>query len=99
MFSANKCLVELGCSFFCLFQRLSSSADNFSDLSPNSSICTESFEEEIKKLDLSFNSTLITLLDKISHSASENYNERILNIIHRLDFNGFYLRALDTFNN
>ena len=29
--------------------------------------------------------------------ARENYNEKILNILHRLDFNGFYSKALDTF--
>jgi hypothetical protein len=34
---------------------------------------------------------------QISQLARENYNERILNILHRLDFNGFYSKALDTF--
>jgi gamma-tubulin complex component 2 len=55
------------------------------------------FEEEVTKFDLGFTSVLISLLDKISQLARENYNERILNILHRLDFNGFYSKALDTF--
>merc|ERR1711936_768774 len=29
--------------------------------------------------------------------ARENYNEKILNILHRLDFNGYYSKKLDTF--
>jgi hypothetical protein len=33
--------------------------------SPNTSVNGDAFEEEVKKLDLSFNSTLITLLDKV----------------------------------
>jgi len=58
---------------------------------------TDSFEEEVTKFDLGFTSVLISLLDKISQLARENYNEKILNILHRLDFNGFYSKALDTF--
>jgi len=58
---------------------------------------TDSFEEEVTKFDLGFTSVLISLLVKISQLARENYNEKILNILHRLDFNGFYSKALDTF--
>jgi len=57
----------------------------------------ESFDDELKKFDFEFTGLLVSLLDKISQLARENYNERILNILHRLDFNGFYSRALDTF--
>lgn len=57
----------------------------------------ENFEQEVAKFDLRFTSVLVSLLDKISQLARENYNERILNILHRLDFNGFYSKALDNF--
>ena len=57
----------------------------------------ESFHESVDKFDMAFNSVLITLLDKIAQLGRENYNERILNILHRLDFNGFYSKALENF--
>ena len=37
------------------------------------------------------------LLDRIAQIGRDNYNERILNILHRLDFNGFYSKALEKF--
>ena len=57
----------------------------------------ESFHESVDKFDMAFNSVLITLLDKIAQLGRENYNERIMNILHRLDFNGYYSRQLDKF--
>jgi len=53
------------------------------------------FVQEVAKFDLRFTSVLVSLLDKISQHSSEN--QKILNILHRLDFNGFYSKALDTF--
>ena len=57
----------------------------------------DAFEEEVNKYDLKFTGVLVTLLDRISQLARENYNEKILNILYRLDFNGYYSKALDTF--
>ena len=58
----------------------------------------EAFQSEVNKFDLSFSSVLFTLLDTISKLGRENYNQRILNILSRLDFNGFYTTALDQFS-
>ena len=58
----------------------------------------DSFQSDVNKFDLSFSSVLFTLLDSISKLGRDNYNERILNILNRLDFNGFYTAALDRFS-
>ena len=57
----------------------------------------EPFEDDVNKFDLRFTSVLVSLLDRISQLARENYNEKMLNILYRLDFNGFYSKALDAF--
>ncbi len=57
----------------------------------------ETFLDDIKRFGVSFNSVLLSLLDRISQLARENYNEKILNILYRLDFNGFYSKELDNF--
>jgi len=57
----------------------------------------EDFLEDVKRYDLQFNSVLASLLDRISQLGKDNYNEKVLNILHRLDFNGFYTRAVDQF--
>jgi len=57
----------------------------------------EEFENEVKKFDLRFTSVLVTLLDTISRLARENYNEKMLNILYRLDFNGFYSKEIGKF--
>lgn len=57
----------------------------------------DTFHDEVAKFDLRFNSVLFSLLDRIAQMGRENYNERIMNILHRLDFNGFYTQALDQF--
>ena len=57
----------------------------------------EAFDDDVKKFDLQFTSVLVSLLDRISQLARENYNEKMLNILYRLDFNGFYSKALDAF--
>jgi gamma-tubulin complex component 2 len=64
-----------------------------------SAVCDDmdGLHDHVARYDLSFKSTLCSLLDKISRLGRENYNERILNIIHRLDFNGFYSQGLEQF--
>ena len=61
------------------------------------SLVDEAFEEEINKFDMTFTAALVTLLDRISQLARENYNEKILNILYRLDFNGYYSKELEKY--
>jgi len=72
------------CSDFALYM------DNLTD-------AVEDFVEDIKRYDLQFNSVLASLLDRISQLGRDNYNEKVLNILHRLDFNGFYTTTIDQF--
>ena len=58
---------------------------------------TDDFDNDIQRFNLQFNSVLVSLLDKISQLGRDNYNEKVLNILHRIDFNGFYTTALDQF--
>jgi len=58
---------------------------------------TDDFNQDIARFDLQFNSVLFSLLDKISQLGRDNYNEKVLNILHRIDFNGFYSTAMDQF--
>lgn len=74
------------CSEFSCYMSNLESLENF-----------EAFEEEVNKFDLRFTAVLVSLLDRISQLARENYNEKMLNILYRLDFNGFYSKALDSF--
>ena len=55
----------------------------------------EDFVQVVAKFDLRFTAALVPFLDKISRQSSEN--KKILNLLHRLDFNGFYSKALDAF--
>ncbi len=57
----------------------------------------EAFHQEVSRYDLQFSSVLLSLLDRIAQMGRDNYNERVLNILNRLDFNGFYTRELDQF--
>ncbi len=57
----------------------------------------DSFSDAVSKYDMQFDSVLISLLDRIAQMGRDNYNERVLNILHRLDFNGFYSKALEKF--
>jgi gamma-tubulin complex component 2 len=57
----------------------------------------QDFNEDVARYDLQFNSVLFSLLDRISQLGRDNYNEKVLNILHRLDFNSFYTTALDQF--
>jgi len=58
---------------------------------------SEDFLEDMDRYDLEFSSVLFSLLDKISQLGRDNYNEKVLNILHRLDFNAFYTKAIDQF--
>jgi len=55
------------------------------------------FSEDIARFDLQFNAVVFSLLDKISQLGRDNYNEKVLNVLHRIDFNGFYTSAVDQF--
>merc|ERR1712107_632108 len=70
---------------------------DFAHYMDNLTDTVEDFVEDIKRYDLQFNSVLASLLDRISQLGRDNYNEKVLNILHRLDFNGFYTNAIDQF--
>ena len=57
----------------------------------------EKFSESVTTFDFQFTGVIVSLLDRIAQMGRENYNERVLNLLSRLDFNGFYTRALDQF--
>uniref|UniRef100_T1JH36 Gamma-tubulin complex component 2 n=1 Tax=Strigamia maritima TaxID=126957 RepID=T1JH36_STRMM len=69
------------------------------DSSPDSEAqpvtANESFEQRIARFDLEFTELLVTLLDRISDLGRDNYNDKLVNIIYRLDFNGFYTQHLE----
>ncbi|KAK7794541.1 hypothetical protein R5R35_009664 [Gryllus longicercus] len=51
---------------------------------------TDKFEEAIAKLDQSFTETLVQLVEQIMLFKSDNNNDKLLNLVYRLDFNRFY---------
>jgi len=78
-------------------KKLLSVCAEFAAYMQNLTDCAEDFIEDVKRYDLQFNSVLTSLLDRISQLGRDNYNEKVLNILHRLDFNGFYTAAVDQF--
>lgn len=56
--------------------------------------CTPSFEETILSLDNKFTEALMRLLDRICDLGCDNNNEKLLNVLCRLDFNLFYTKIL-----
>merc|ERR1712173_312830 len=78
-------------------KKLLNVCSDFAHYMQNLTDATEDFVEDIKRYDLQFNSVLASLLDRISQLGRDNYNEKVLNILHRLDFNGFYTTAIDQF--
>lgn len=56
---------------------------------------SDSFEQSIAKFNLQFTAVLVGLLDKISELGRENNNEKLLNVLYRLDFNTFYTEQLE----
>jgi len=105
LLSTVKKLLGVCCEFSAFMDKLinrsggnqGSSGNDFSeaDEDADSTNQEEDFVQEVAKFDLRFTAVLVSLLDKISQHSSEN--QKILNILHRLDFNGFYSKALDTF--
>ncbi|PIK61694.1 putative gamma-tubulin complex component 2 [Apostichopus japonicus] len=56
---------------------------------------SEDFAETVTNFDSNFSSLLIDLLDKLSLYSATNTEHTKMNIIHRLDFNGFYTEQLE----
>ncbi|PSN40194.1 Gamma-tubulin complex component 2 [Blattella germanica] len=56
---------------------------------------SESFEQSIAKFNLQFTAVLVGLLDRISELGREDNNEKLLNVLYRLDFNSFYTEQLE----
>ncbi|KPP57000.1 hypothetical protein Z043_125327, partial [Scleropages formosus] len=53
------------------------------------------FEATISKFDCNFSSLLLELLDKLSIYSTNDCEHSMINIIYRLDFNGFYTERLE----
>lgn len=51
---------------------------------------TDKFEDAIAKLDRSFTENLVQLEEQIMTFQSDNNNDKLLNLLYRLDFNSFY---------
>uniref|UniRef100_A0A8D0L1T4 Gamma-tubulin complex component n=1 Tax=Sphenodon punctatus TaxID=8508 RepID=A0A8D0L1T4_SPHPU len=56
---------------------------------------TSSFEATINKFDSNFSMHLLDLLDKLSVYSTNDCEHSMINIIYRLDFNGFYTERLE----
>ncbi|XP_017539885.1 gamma-tubulin complex component 2 [Pygocentrus nattereri] len=54
-----------------------------------------SFEGTISKFDSNFSTLLLDLLDKLSIYSTNDCEHSMINIIYRLDFNGFYTERLE----
>ncbi|XP_034140427.1 gamma-tubulin complex component 2 homolog isoform X1 [Drosophila guanche] len=51
---------------------------------------TDTFSERIKLFDLEFTGLLISFLKQINNMAKKNTSDRFMNLVHRINFNGFY---------
>ncbi|KAK3585541.1 hypothetical protein CHS0354_022952 [Potamilus streckersoni] len=58
-------------------------------------VSSENFERTIGNFDSNFSRLLIDLLGKIREFSSANCDSKLLNILYRLDFNGFYTEKLE----
>ncbi|XP_028047082.1 gamma-tubulin complex component 2 isoform X2 [Monomorium pharaonis] len=74
------------CVEFCNFMQIENSSTTKDG--------TESFEEIIVSLDERFTKVLTRLLDRICDLGCDNNNEKLLNVLCRLDFNMFYTDIL-----
>ncbi|XP_052126076.1 gamma-tubulin complex component 2-like isoform X1 [Frankliniella occidentalis] len=54
----------------------------------------ENFEDSIRNFDEQFSAALISLLNKIDELAMEDNNEKMLNVLYRMDFNSYYTSFL-----
>ena len=68
-------------------KKLLSVCKDFAQYMQNLTDTVEDFVEDIKRYDLQFNSVLVSLLDRISQLGRDNYNEKVLNILHRSALN------------
>ena len=59
-------------------------------------ISGEDFERTIQNFDSNFSRQLMDLLEKLTHYSSIDCEHQMLNIIARLDHNGFYTTQLET---
>jgi len=58
-------------------------------------ISGEGFERTIQKFDNNFSLHLMDLLEKLSHCSTMDCQHQMLNIIARLDHNGYYTAQLE----
>ena len=58
-------------------------------------ISGEDFERTIKNFDNNFSLHLLDLLEKLSHYSTTDCEHQMLNIIARLDHNGYYTAQLE----
>ncbi|XP_013411271.1 gamma-tubulin complex component 2 [Lingula anatina] len=56
---------------------------------------SENFERTISKFDSNFSKLLVELLDKTMDYSTANCEHKLMNILYRLDFNGFYTEQLE----
>ncbi|KAG4065782.1 hypothetical protein HA402_012460 [Bradysia odoriphaga] len=56
---------------------------------------TETFSERIKRFDLEFTFQLIGLMKKINDSAFDTHSSKLVNLVHRINFNSFYKQQLE----
>ncbi|XP_066974838.1 gamma-tubulin complex component 2-like isoform X2 [Macrobrachium rosenbergii] len=53
---------------------------------------SQSFEQTISKFELQFSGMIYTLIEKIVEQGREDYNDALVNVIYRLDFNMYYAK-------
>ncbi|EDW06103.2 gamma-tubulin complex component 2 homolog isoform X1 [Drosophila mojavensis] len=56
---------------------------------------TDTFAERVKRFDLEFTGMLISFLKQINDLAKDNTADRFMNLVHRINFNGFYSEQMD----
>ncbi|XP_076059068.1 gamma-tubulin complex component 2-like isoform X2 [Oratosquilla oratoria] len=59
---------------------------------------SESFEQTIARFDLQFTGMLVTLVGSISDLGRDEYNDGLVNVLHRLDCNNFYTKKSEGLN-
>lgn len=56
---------------------------------------TETFSERVKRFDLEFTGMLISFLKQINDLSKDNTADRFMNLVHRINFNGFYSEQME----
>ncbi|XP_030569333.1 gamma-tubulin complex component 2 homolog isoform X3 [Drosophila novamexicana] len=72
------------CLKFCEFIQSESTLDE-----------TDTFAERVKRFDLEFTGMLISFLKQINDLAKDNTADRFMNLVHRINFNGFYSEQME----